>query len=82
MTGHLLCYYSSLDALSGCKLKVESIEPSKLITKSSPQGTPTQETEAEMILLECVWKQMRNDANCRAAHDCDISWHPRIFTLF
>lgn len=54
MTGHLLCYYSSLDALSGCKLKVESIEPSKLITKSSPQGTPTQETEAEMILLECV----------------------------
>lgn len=53
MTGHLL-RYSSLYALSGCKLKVEGIEPSKLIMKSSPQGTPTQETEAEMILLECV----------------------------
>lgn len=54
MTGHLLYYYSSLYALSGRKLKVGSIEPSKLIMKSSPQGTPTQETEAEMILLEYV----------------------------
>lgn len=54
MTGQLLYYYSSLDALSGYKLKVESIEPSKLITKSSPQGIPTQETEAEMVFLESV----------------------------
>lgn len=80
MTGHLL-RYSSLYALSGCKLKVEGIEPSKLIMKSSPQGTPTQETEAEIILLECVLKQMRNVLNHTAVHDCEIFLHPSIFTL-
>lgn len=80
MTGHLL-YYSSLYALSGCKLKVESIQPSKLIMKSSPQGTPTQETEAEMILLECMWEQMKNDTNWTVVHDSKFSWHPWIITL-
>jgi len=53
MTGQLLCY-SSLCALSGYKVKVESIQPSNLIMKYSPQGTLIQETEAEVILLECV----------------------------
>lgn len=80
MTGHLL-YYSSLYALSGCKLKVESIQPSKLIMKSSPQGTPTQETEAEMILLKCVWEQMKNDTNWTVVRDSKFFWHPWIITL-
>lgn len=81
MTEHLL-YYSSLYVLSRCKLKAESIQPSKLIMKSSPQGTPTQETEVGIILLECMWEQMKNDANCTTVHDSEIFWHLWITLLW